>query len=1076
MPTLVEVFQSKHGFWHLVVSPSCSENTYVIAIDASSGNPYFVGIPMVDTFPDRSLAESYVKDHFESVLKQKGEGLLGIALADQIVSIGIIDKTERTAVLPGGQEVKTIRHCTFIKIPLPGSKGQTNSFDEFQLINNHYYCENYDLTRLYPSNYKSYEPDEAFCWNNAWAKPFKDLGLRFCCVTLIEGCCSSFSPSGQNYSITHVCRRSSLNPGTRYAARGLNEFGAPGNEVEAELLFTHGEKLTTIRWRRGSIPIHWKTVLNSKVSSPKHMVDTETYFEGTPEYFTQLKERYNVEDIRCVSLLQTNEGHSEAEILEYYAKAIERLYDVGCKGIFYTPFDLNQRLHEDGSREAMSDFVSYVGPMADDSGFNEGTVPDKLDKQQQTLLRFNCADSLDRTNLATFYFAMYETAEWCKVEQLSRSKDENALPNDIIPQNIIDFLAKTFVDSGNIISMMYTNTPAIKVNAIRKFSPQLESVNDTAITMQRRLQNVMNDPIRQRILETWVKPNDLSMTLRLPYTYLHVYQNCPQEILGNKVCAFRLNQNPAEIIVVLPQPMFLFSVLMMFLPSQAEKPNKLTVLGGMTLSSFEEIANIEIPEIESIQWFRYRIGVQDKWGLQQKTPKYVQFVKFQFENTISKSESIVIGNIKIEARVKPKGEDIEETQEFTTNDDASKQRFKVAFDSFMKSDKSFMECLKLESVRVGLKLTEQNRVDLCIQNCINPWIADSYARIIYQYSLPNNCAFCLRQFGDEEDRYNLIQSQRLPGLLLPDKSGNGSTVSKVVPCCKKCIEGAYLLAQMTESLAEDAKIIIKSPKLTKRVDLPIPEIERSKNISCSSQCVFCDGYDELRNLFTNDVANIPKSSSKVEMNLLFISQAIASFILLKTNSKTLNILVNNEKATEKEYNDKEFRMFSIENPNISTSLNISFEFDENEEIENDTFTISDFSIYGNILDMVAEDPNSQNQILPLKQFPQRSIQIPSPISPIVDQLKRKEIIKFSFRQKLSNIIFETRPGGPVCLSVMVVLCYNSNMVWTHNYILPEVGPSVKLSYPIEYNDYVDSAVFYYLDRTTFFRTPIIRFK
>ena len=1073
MPTFVEVFYSKHGFWHLVVSPFCSENTYIVTIDASSGNPYFVGIPMIDTFPDRSLAENYVKENFESVLKHKGEGLLGIALADQIVSIGIIDLTEKTAVLPGGQEVKTISHCTFVKIPLPGQKGQSNSFDEFQLINNHYFCEDYDLTRLYPSKYKSYEPDEAFCWNNAWTKPLKDLGLRFCCITLIEGCCSSFSPSGKDFSITHVCRRSSLNPGTRYAARGLNELGAPGNEVEAELLFTHKEKLTTIRWRRGSIPIHWKTVLNSKVSSPKHMVDTETYFEGTPEYFTHLKERYNVEDIRCVSLLQTNEGHSEAEILEYYAKAIERLYDVGCKGVFYTPFDLNQRLHEDGSREAMSDFVSYVGPMADDSGFNVGTVPDKLEKQQQTLLRFNCADSLDRTNLATFYFAMYETAEWCKTEQLSLSKDENALPNDIIPQNIIDFLAKTFVDSGNIISMMYTNTPAIKVNAIRKFSPQLESVNDTAITMQRRLQNVMNDPIRQKILETWVKPNELSNILRLPYTYLQVYENCPQQILGNKVCAFRLNQNPAEVIVILPQPMFLFSVLMMFLPSQTEKPNKLTVYGGMSLSSFDEIATIEIPEIESVQWFRYRIGAQDKWGLSQKTPEYVQFIKFKFENNQFNSSTIVIGNIKIEAKINPMGEDIEETQEFTTNDDASKERFKVAFNTFMQSKKTFMDCLKLESVRVGLKLSEENRTDLCIQNGINPWTADSYARIILQSSLPNSCAFCLKQFSDDEDIYNLIQSQRLPGLLLPDKNGTGSNSSKTVSCCKKCIEGAYLLAQMTESLAEDAKTIIKSPKHIQRVDLPIPEVDRSKNVSCSSQCIFCDGNEELRNLLTNDVCSVPSSTKKLEMKLAFISPTIASFILLKTNSATLNLLVNNEKTKEKEYLDKDYRMFTIENPSLSQYLTLSFEFEENES---ESLTISDFSIYGNILNIATEDPNAANQILDIKQFPPKPLQLTSPISPILDQIRRKETHKFILKQKLSNITFETRPGGPVCLSVMVVLCHKSNKVWSHHYILPEVGPSAKLSYPIDYHDYVDFVVFYYLDRTTFFRTPIIRLK
>jgi hypothetical protein len=47
--------------------------------------------------------------------------------------------------------------------------------------------------------------------------------------------CPSFSP----VTLCLLSRKSNLNPGTRYHARGLNEKGGVGNEIECELLMFH---------------------------------------------------------------------------------------------------------------------------------------------------------------------------------------------------------------------------------------------------------------------------------------------------------------------------------------------------------------------------------------------------------------------------------------------------------------------------------------------------------------------------------------------------------------------------------------------------------------------------------------------------------------------------------------------------------------------------------------------------------------------------------------------------------------------------------------------------------------------
>ena len=58
-----------------------------------------------------------------------------------------------------------------------------------------------------------------------------------------------------------ICRKSCLNPGTRYNARGLNDKSSPGNEYEAEQILWRSYEgnimFSTYVWRRGTVPIHW---------------------------------------------------------------------------------------------------------------------------------------------------------------------------------------------------------------------------------------------------------------------------------------------------------------------------------------------------------------------------------------------------------------------------------------------------------------------------------------------------------------------------------------------------------------------------------------------------------------------------------------------------------------------------------------------------------------------------------------------------------------------------------------------------------------------------------------------------
>lgn len=1041
----VEVYYTKHGFIHLLINPATSTDVFVVTIDSTTGNPMFVGIKNLDIFETHDLAIKFITDKFESQLKFKGEALIGMAQVDNVYNIAIIDKTEQTGFLPGGHVIKTIRHVMFMTINTLNSKQTKNPFEEFQLCDNHYFCETYDISRLYPSQYPAYDPDKSFCWNNGWTKPFELMGIRNCCVTLLQGIGQTYESPDKEYTISHICRRSSDNPGTRYAARGLNSKGAAGNEVEAELIFIKGDKWISSRWRRGSIPIHWSTVLNSKVSSPVHTVDKENYFEGTPEYFKNLKSRFNVNDVRCVSLLQMNEGHSESEILEYFKMAIGRLYDAGVENVYYTPFDLNQRLHEDGSGEAMSDFISFIGPMMDDSGLNTGEG-DKVLSLQKILFRFNCADSLDRTNLATFFFAMYATAKWCKMNgYANENASPTALPNEVVPQHIIDFLAKSFVECGNIVAQLYTNTAAIKVKAIKKFSPSLEnSSNDTAVTLQRRLENVINDPVRQRAIELWVDPVPFSWHHRLAHTHIRVIEGAPHMIVENNVAAFRLDNG--TVTLCLQFPMIVNAVLLMLLPSGDEAPRNMKIETGLTTENMELVADLSLPVVDSATWCRYRVGMQEKWGYTHSHVRFVQFVRFTF----SQNTNVVIGNIKIESRSNPDKTGVLSIQEFKTPDQQTIERFDHGFNDFAQSKKTLCDTMKLEKLRLGLHVPDDERITRCLANNIPPWFADSNSRIAAGYG--ETCANCLKKLLENDIRYRMRQAWLIQGLLVSeDKPGT----QKTILICKNCIDEVYLYSQGTEGYENLLRTSVKPP-ISPPHKQNLEEIDGCRDISSNTQAIVCSGP---RSILLEEVVEF---EGKLDFCLSFFMNANVKFVKLETDSEIT--LKANEVTAAKDVLDNGDIIYRFSETVSSNIIRFS--------IESPSFTsVRRLRVFGDL----SEEQEQKSLAMDTRQFISKQNITTGVTSMIYEISQRTERCPLGDLRLIKQIVVEMRPGGPNCLSFVINLKKKNNTVYQKSFVIPETGPGVKMSFFPDCTESCDNVVIYYLDRTASFRTPLFRF-
>jgi hypothetical protein len=255
-------------------------------------------------------------------------------------------------------------------------------------------------------------------------------------------------------------KRSSLHPGTRYIARGLNAAASPGNEVECEQLVwaipagSHNgsaselssciegsTKWSSYVWRRGTVPIWWSQEIKSTVGEAEISVAKDGPYVGTTDYFKRLEGQYSARDvgprtiINCVNLLRCAMGKPELLLSEHFHEAVRNVRKEIGLPVQVLNFDWHANNKALGHEKMVEGFWASVFPWLHEMGFSvgetkhqEGSVSSSSVSQwQRGLLRYNCADSLDRTNLASYFVAVQIMLRQCRMLGIKVEIEEAAL-------------------------------------------------------------------------------------------------------------------------------------------------------------------------------------------------------------------------------------------------------------------------------------------------------------------------------------------------------------------------------------------------------------------------------------------------------------------------------------------------------------------------------------------------------------------------------------------------------------------------------------------------------------------------
>ncbi|GAQ84463.1 Sac domain-containing Phosphoinositide Phosphatase [Klebsormidium nitens] len=477
--THILVLELESGDNYIVTSLSTRQDTQVIAIDPTSGSLRFTGRWGVDQFPSEPDAIHAVTSGGRTLVKSRIEGraILGYAAVGQFALILVATKTRVSiASLPGGDSVQLVTDSQWKKIPLRSPQPQPASelkniteLTETAIDGCHYFCETRDLTRPFPSGAPVGEPDREYVWNEWLAAPFKRIGLPSHCVVLMQGVAESRTfpdSSGRQAIVSLIARRSRLHPGTRYLARGLNPAASTGNEIECEqLVFPAGQSpgkpvpFSVYLWRRGTVPIWWGAEIKSTMAEAELYVCEERAFEGSGRYYKRLERRYKGDGrsaadgkaratpIVCVNLLRTQPGKPELPLAEAFQSMAAELRDARQSSdsiVTVVNYDWHATTKAIGEpktieglwnllRNPMTDIGVGLGEWRPPGGENGvGNLPPgvvrnaglgagvyKTNVRQSGVVRYNCADSLDRTNAASFFGAVQALSEQCRLLGLS---------------------------------------------------------------------------------------------------------------------------------------------------------------------------------------------------------------------------------------------------------------------------------------------------------------------------------------------------------------------------------------------------------------------------------------------------------------------------------------------------------------------------------------------------------------------------------------------------------------------------------------------------------------------------------
>lgn len=356
-----------------------------------------------------------------------------------------------------------------------------------------------DLTNNFQNQYtKNSSINKEFFWNSYMVEKFHELssGLEDFVTPIINGYVRSevidfAGSSQQKMSYILITRKSINRSGTRYFRRGIDENGNVANFNETEQIIISNNQLLSFLQIRGSVPIYWTEVNNLRYK-PNLIISSKNSIDATVKHFTKSVDHYG--DVYCINLVN-NKGY-ELPVKDSYESIVNSLPPKLAEKVFYIYFDFHHECKnmKFENTEKLIDIIKAKG-FDYDNYFHYDLSSNKVLNLQSKVIRTNCMDCLDRTNVVQSMFSRWILQH--QLISLGYLKDSlNSWKNIDKPFNFI--FQNIWADNADMVSKSYSSTPALKTDFTRLGKRTFGgSLNDLQNSIIRYYNNNLSDGSRQ---------------------------------------------------------------------------------------------------------------------------------------------------------------------------------------------------------------------------------------------------------------------------------------------------------------------------------------------------------------------------------------------------------------------------------------------------------------------------------------------------------------------------------------------------------------------------------------------------
>ena len=296
-----------------------------------------------------------------------------------------------------------------------------------------------------------------------------------------------------DFLMTLISRRSVKRPGLRYLRRGVDDDGNTANSVETEQMLSKEDwsgKVYSFTQIRGSIPLFFSQLPYAFKPVPVLQHSAERNHNAFKRHFKAVSERYG--GVQIVLLVDKTGG--EAAIGRRYEESTDNFNDATSnpsERLGFEWFDFHNVCR--GMKfENVSILIDKVGSCIAAFGDTE-KLDDSIQKSQKGVIRTNCMDCLDRTNVVQSAFGQ---------KALEAQLEQEGFKFDFQKDSTTQWFNLLWADNGDAISKQYSSTAALKGDYTRTRRRNYRgAINDLGLTLSRYYNNIVNDYFSQAAID-----------------------------------------------------------------------------------------------------------------------------------------------------------------------------------------------------------------------------------------------------------------------------------------------------------------------------------------------------------------------------------------------------------------------------------------------------------------------------------------------------------------------------------------------------------------------------------------------